>query len=216
MLDQSLSKVEIKGFAARYYDRIMRWGSLGRYQKFIESAIRKMEIQPDDAILDLGCGTGSNDCLMAQYLGPSGLIVGVDIGEEMVNQFKEKCSGKPNVHLVKQRIEEPLPFENRFDKVLLSFVIHGFAQPNREKIIRNAYQALKTDGQLFILDFNEFDLQDKPFWFRYGFKKVECPLAFEFIALDFKTYLQQWGFGDFKEDYWFMDTLRLLKACKMP
>ena len=215
MLDQSVSKVEVKGITARFYDQILNWGSFGKYGRFLKDAIAKMKIQADDAILDLGCGTGKNDCLMAQYLGENGRIVGVDIGEEMVEQFEKNCGRLPNISLHRQSILEPLPFKNEFNKVFTSFVFHGFTQENRKKIIENAHQALKDQGQLIVLDFNEFELEKKPRWFRIGFKAIECPLAFEYIKINWKEQLKEWGFEIFEEHVWFMETLRLFKARKV-
>jgi len=209
------SKVEIHGFTARNYDLIMNIGSLGKYGRFIKDAIARMDIQPEDAILDLGCGTGRNSCLMASYLNEKGRIVGIDIGQEMIEQFEKNCAHLPNVTIINQRIEQPLPFTEEFDKVFMSFVFHGFVPEHRQKIIENARKALKDDGELVILDFNEFDLNSKPFWFRIGFKKVECPLAFEYIEIDWKSRLREWGFDHFDEHLYFMDTIRLLKAKKV-
>ncbi|MCD6376368.1 MAG: class I SAM-dependent methyltransferase [Caldisericaceae bacterium] len=214
MLDQSVSKVEVRGLTARFYDQILNWGSLGKYGRFLKSAIALLDIQPRDAILDLGCGTGKNDCLMAEYLNLEGRIVGVDIGQEMAEQFEKNCGKFKNIRLHQQSILEPLPFENEFDKVFMSFVFHGFTQENRKKIIDNAYRVLKADGQLIVLDFNEFEFAKKPLWFRVGFKAIECPLAFEYIKINWKEQLKTWGFEMFEEHLWFMDTLRLFKAKK--
>ncbi len=213
-LDQSVSKVEIKGITAKFYDQIMQIGSLGMYGRFLRSAIKKMGIRSTDAILDLGCGTGHNDCLMAQYLNEQGRIVGVDKGAEMIAQFEKKCRDLPNVSLHVQSILEPLPFENEFDKVVMVFVFHGFTQENRKIIAENARKALKPGGQFILLDFNEFDFKSKPFWFRWGFKAVECPLAFDFIERDWKTIFKEWGFDNFEEHFWFLNTMRLFKMTK--
>ena len=61
-------------------------------------------------------------------------------------------------------------------------------------------------------EFNEFDLNAKPFWFRYAFKAIECPLAFEFIEMDWKTKLRAWGFETYYEHTYLLNTIRLLKA----
>jgi ubiquinone/menaquinone biosynthesis C-methylase UbiE len=61
----------------------MNVGSLGIYKSFIKKVIRDMEIQSDDQILDLGCGTGRNANLMRKYLSINGHITGFDISEHM-------------------------------------------------------------------------------------------------------------------------------------
>lgn len=73
------SGVELKPFISRNYGRVMHVVSLGLYKGFIRKAIAQMDIQPDDTILDLGCGTGRNAQLMKGYLKEQGNITGLDI-----------------------------------------------------------------------------------------------------------------------------------------
>ena len=206
------SKVEITGFEARHYDSLLNFLSLGSYAVFIRRAIAKMNIQPHDRILDLGCGTGRNSCLMAKYLSNDGGIVGLDIGAEMIQQFEQKCQKYPNVKIQNYRIDEPLLFEKEFDKAFISFVFHGFPDEKKELIIQNIKKALKSNGQLFLLDYNEFDLAKKPTVFRKAFAKVECPLALDYVKVDWKKRLSQWGFDNFEEIFFYWKIVRLLKT----
>lgn len=83
------SHVEIQGLSARYYDLVLNILSVGIYDKFIKSAVAAMNIQSGEHILDLGCGTGRNACLMHKYFGENGYFLGMDISEEMGSQFRE-------------------------------------------------------------------------------------------------------------------------------
>ncbi|MCD6296220.1 MAG: hypothetical protein J7M30_03600, partial [Deltaproteobacteria bacterium] len=65
-LSRDDSKVEVTGAEARHYDLLMNLITGGTYPFFIRRVIRDMDIQPDDAILDLGSGSGRNACLMAR------------------------------------------------------------------------------------------------------------------------------------------------------
>jgi len=62
------SYVEIRGFLARYYDTLLDLATVGFYKNFMKDVISKMNIQPNDMILDMGAGTGRNDLLMLDYL----------------------------------------------------------------------------------------------------------------------------------------------------
>ncbi|MHA1728514.1 MAG: class I SAM-dependent methyltransferase [Promethearchaeota archaeon] len=209
------SKVEIGGFVARFYDQLLRFTSFGKYNGMIKAAIADMDIQPDDAILDFGCGTGYNNRLMKKYLGNDGKIIGLDISDKMRKQFEKKFQDNPNISFIQKRIEDPLPFHEEFDKVFISFVFHGFPNSEREKIAQNAFNSLKSGGQFIIFDFNEFDLDAQSRLFRYAFRKIECPLAFEYITVDWKDQLSEWGFDNFKEHLYFSERVRLLKASKI-
>ena len=70
------SGVELNPFTAKNYDTVMNMATLGLYRGFIHRAIRAMDIQRGDKILDLGCGTGRNACIMAKYLDDNGKITG--------------------------------------------------------------------------------------------------------------------------------------------
>ncbi len=139
-LSRSDSKVEVTGAEARHYDLLMNLITAGTYPFFIRRAVRDMAIQPEDAILDLGSGSGRNACLMARYLSDRGRIVGLDIGAEMLAQARRRCRRLPNVTMEKQRIEESLSYDEDFDKVFISFVLHGFIQENRLSIVENVYR----------------------------------------------------------------------------
>lgn len=206
------SRVELSGFEARHYDTMLNWVSFGTYAGFIKEVIAALKIQPSDQILDLGCGTGRNSCLMAQYLDSSGSILGLDIGEEMMVQFKQNCQNFPNVKIQNLRIDEPLPFKQAFDKVFLSFVFHGFPDDKKAVILENVIRALKPDGKLLMLDYNEFDLQQKSWFFRKAFTKIECRLAQDYLKVDWKANLAKLGFRDFEEVFFYRGIVRLLKA----
>jgi ubiquinone/menaquinone biosynthesis C-methylase UbiE len=209
------SKVEITGFFASHYDKIMDIITFGRYSHIMRRTIQLMGIKPDDRILDLGAGTGENACLMRKYISSRGEILGLDISEEMISQFTKRCANFPNIRIINARIDQNLVFKNSFDKVFISFVLHGFPQKARNMIIRNAYKALKEGGEFFILDYNEFSLSKIPFYQRIYFKMIECPYAFDFIERDWKKILWLEGFNNFWQYLVFGNYLRLLKGVKV-
>ena len=208
------SKVEVSGFIAKHYDKLMDIITLDRYSSFIRKALRLMGIQSADKILDLGAGTGRNACLMMRYFASRGELIGLDISKEMISQFKKNCADFSNIKIINARIDQDLVYERCFDKVFISFVLHGFPQKARNQIIRNTFKALKKDGEFFILDYNEFSLNEIPFYLRIAFKLMECPYAFDFIEKDWKEILSLRGFSDFREHLFFSGYIRLLKGVK--
>ena len=208
------SKVEIQGLEARHYDRIMNGMTVGLYRNFIKTAIAGMNIRPDESILDLGCGTGRNARLMHEHLSDEGSITGMDISEEMEKRFRENCAGLENIRYVNQRVDIPFRMDAPFDIAFISFVLHGFPQEVRMKLIENVYGNLKPGGRFCILDFSEFSLKEMPFYYRIPFKAIECPYAFDYIERDWKTTLENNGFGDFEEAFMFKKYVRLLTAYK--
>ena len=210
------SKVEISKLTAKYYDILMDIFTLGAYFSFIQKAIRLMNIKSNDRIIDLGAGTGRNACLIMNYLSSKGELIGLDISSEMVTQFERRCASFTNAKIINQRIDEPLPYENKFDKAFISFVLHGFPQDARKQIIRNIFKALKKDGELFILDYGEFSVKEMPFYLKIPFKLIECPYAFDFVEKNWEKILIKEGFGHFEKHLFFHRYVRLLKGVKLP
>ncbi len=213
-LTQEMSKVEVKGFEAKFYDRLMDIITLGYYPFFIRKVIKDLHLQRGQRVLDFGAGTGRNACLMLPYIGDSGKIVALEIGKEMQEQFQKRCNSYPQVELLDKRIDEELPFREEFDLVFISFVLHGFIQPKREIIIQNAYKALKRGGRFAILDYNNFDIAKANPIVKFAITKVECPLAADFIKRDTKEMLKGFGFGNFEEYHYFGKYVRLLIGSK--
>ena len=210
------SRVELTPFGLKHYDRLLDLVSFGFYKPLIKRAIRSLNIQPKDKIIDFGCGTGRNACYMAKYLSPEGEIIGIDISEIMGEHFKKKCKKYPNIHFIKQRIDQPFDLNEQFDKVFISFVFHGFPHEVRKTILQNALNHLKTGGTLNILDYAEFDIQTAPFYSQMVFNTLEgkCKYAYDYIKRDWKQILADYHFGEFEETYFIKNYLRMLKGVK--
>jgi ubiquinone/menaquinone biosynthesis C-methylase UbiE len=208
------SRVDLAPTEARFYDVFMNVISLGYYPHLIKRVVDKMDIQLGQSILDLGSGTGRNDCFIAQKIGTNGSILGLDISKEMLSLSRRRCQAYPNVEFREQRIEMPLTYLEEFDKVFISFVLHGFEDTQKVGIISNVYRALKLEGAFYIFDYNEFDLERLWFPLRRAFIRGECELASEFLSLDLKGMLSNQGFISFEEELFIRGHLRLLKAAK--
>lgn len=208
------SKVELSPLVAKHYDTIMNSITFGKYNRFIHTAVKDMHIQSDDHILDLGCGTGKNASLMAKSLGEKGRITGIDVSPVMGKQFKEKHGADSRFEFKQERIDIPFKLEKSYDKILISFVIHGLPHEHRKNLIQNAYDHLKPGGKLLILDFAEFNMDEMPLHHRFIFKTVECKYAFDYIKRDWKSILSDFGFSDFEEKKYMKKYTRLLTAVK--
>ena len=208
------SKIELSPAIAKHYDRIMNSISFGKYNRFIKRAVSDMQIETSDHILDLGCGTGKNAALMAEYLGDEGRITGIDLSPVMEKQFMAKHGADKRFDFQRERIDVPFDLEKQYDKVLISFVIHGFPHKIRKALLKNAYHHLKPGGKLMILDYSEFNLDEMPWHHRFILKSVECKYAFDYLEHDWKAILGDHGFTGFNEKLYFRGYTRLLKGFK--
>jgi demethylmenaquinone methyltransferase/2-methoxy-6-polyprenyl-1,4-benzoquinol methylase len=205
--------IETSGITARFYDQLVFIGTCGLYHRLLKVVIEAMDIQPEDRILDMGAGTGKNALLMHRHL-QGGSITSLEIGGEMRKQFRQKCGRYSNIFLENLRIDEPLPFREQFDKVFISYVLHGFKGEDREVILRNAYQALKYGGKLLIFDWNKFELQESGPIMRFFMHHIECEPAIGFIRQDLSKMLSHIGFENMGSTLYFRNRIRLLSCVK--
>lgn len=207
---KKLSKVEVNGLEALFYDELITLASGFTYGKFLNQAMHDMYIGSAHSILDFGCGSAMAICNFLKYTKAP--IIGFDIGKQMLKRSYKKCKPYNSVKIFYHDIRHKTPFI--VDKVFISFVLHGFEQRDRLKIANNAYCNLKEQGEFCILDYNEFGFDKKPVLFKKLFNYFECPLALDFINMPIKNMLRTIGFKNFYEYYYYGDLVRLLIAKK--
>ncbi|MCD6344691.1 MAG: class I SAM-dependent methyltransferase, partial [Anaerolineae bacterium] len=152
--------------------------------------------------------------LMARYLSDRGRILGLDIGEEMLEQARRRFSHSTNVAFEKRRVEKPLPHDAEFNKVFISFVLHGLIQEDRLGVLANAYRALRPGGRFLILDYAEFEPEQSILPVRFAFRQLECPLATDFVRRNWQSLLREAGFASFRVQKYYFGYVRLLEAQK--
>ncbi len=193
------SKVEVRGLEARHYDIFMNLISFGLYPFFIRDVIRRMNIQPSDAIADFGAGSGRNALLMHRYLSDEGSITGYEIGKEMIDSFRKRCADIPNIALRRQRIDEEIAGGMIYDKIFSAFVLHGLPHDNRLAVLKNIRKLLKKEGSFFLLDYTPAPREKVSTVRKFVFTKVECPYSYDFITRDWQNIFAENGLRIIKQ-----------------
>jgi len=118
--------------------------------------LTNMDIKADDAIADIGAGSGYHVFKMAP-LAKKGHIYAVDIQDEMLAALQEKKDNEnvKNINLVKGSEKSVNLLENSVDKVLMVDVYHEFNFPI--EMIASVEKALRTDGKLFLIEYRGED-----------------------------------------------------------
>jgi SAM-dependent methyltransferase len=97
-------------------------------------------------VVDLGCGVGTVTHTLAEMVGPSGYIVGVDLSADQLEQARQRIQSAAvtNVGFVHaSAIDTGLP-RGFFDLVYCRFLLLHLAQP--EAALREMYSLLRSGG----------------------------------------------------------------------
>jgi ubiquinone/menaquinone biosynthesis C-methylase UbiE len=76
------------------YDLMLWVASRGRERVFRERQVDLARIAPGEAVLDVGCGTGSLAIAAARRVGERGAVHGVDPSAELLARARKKALGR--------------------------------------------------------------------------------------------------------------------------
>lgn len=108
-------------------------------------------IKPGMRVADLGCGVGMVTALLAELVGPTGEVVGVDFSGAQITEARELLpSNLSNISFVEASATETgLPHES-FDLVYCRFLLIHLTEP--EEALREMHRLLKPNGILVCED----------------------------------------------------------------
>jgi SAM-dependent methyltransferase len=108
-------------------------------------------IQRGMRVADLGCGVGMVTALLAELVGPSGQVVGIDSSSTQIKQARELLPpGFSNVSFIEASATDTgLPPES-FDLVYCRFLLLHLTEP--EQALREMHRLLKPNGILVCED----------------------------------------------------------------
>lgn len=111
-----------------------------------------LEIKEGEKFLDLGCGRGTETMQAAMLTGQTGLAVGLDITQAMIDEALRISEGIGigNTKFHKGDIEN-LPFEDHFYDAVMSNCVINHAR-DKEKVYREIFRVLKTNGRFVVSD----------------------------------------------------------------
>ena len=126
----------------------------GKWREIRWRTLSLARIQPGDAVLDVGCGTGTLAMEVASRVGRAGRIAGVDPGTEQIARARSKAARR-NVPIEFQiGVIEHLAFPDQtFDVVLSTLMMHHLPGGLKRQGLAEIARVLKPGGRLVIADF---------------------------------------------------------------
>lgn len=129
---------------AGFYDHVF-----GRvFQEGRESAIRNLNVQPGERVLEVGVGTGIALPMYPRHCR----IVGIDLSEGMLAKAKERIATLQLSHVELYRMDAgAMEFEdNSFDTVVAAYVVT--AVPDYRKVVSEMIRVCRPGGRIVMLN----------------------------------------------------------------
>ena len=158
-MEASIKRVKRSKEAARAsYNRMSRWYDMiagSTEKKYRDWGLEKLSAQPGETILEIGFGTGHCLAALANAVGSTGRVIGLDISDGMLAIARERLqaeglSARVNLHLGDAA---NLSFieANSLDGVFMSFTLELLDNPEIPRVLQECYRILKTGGRLAVV-----------------------------------------------------------------
>ncbi|MEO8095844.1 MAG: methyltransferase domain-containing protein [Pseudolysinimonas sp.] len=114
--------------------------------------IGRAELRPGERVVDLGSGAGMDSLIAARAVGPSGLVVGVELNPRMIASAETNRNelGFEHVEFRQGRIEQP-PVEDGFADVVISNGVFNLSL-RKNTVVTETFRMLRPGGRLCIVD----------------------------------------------------------------
>lgn len=137
----------------RAYDWLARTITLGGEKRFRRRTVALAELKTGEAVLDVGCGTGSLLIEVAKHIGALGLLRGVDRSPEMLAHAARKAAAQNVRAEFCEASSDRLPFADAsFDVVFCTLMLHHLPAPMQVATMTEMRRVLRPGGRMIIVD----------------------------------------------------------------
>jgi ubiquinone/menaquinone biosynthesis C-methylase UbiE len=139
------------------YNRIGKWYDIiaGQSEKQLRRAgLRQLHAMSGETILEIGYGTGHSLVEIAEAVGSSGKVYGVDISNRMLEiaEARVVAAGRADRIQLQSTDALALPYpEKHFDGLFMSFTLEVLQPSEMGLLLQQCRKVLKTNGRICIV-----------------------------------------------------------------
>jgi len=121
-------------------------------------AVDKSEARESEVCIDLGSGRGTDVFRLAETVGQTGFVYGIDVTDEMISKAEKTAikMGIENVKFIKSDLEN-IPLEDETANLIISNCTLNHVS-NKQKVWNEIFRLLKNGGRFVISDIYSTDV----------------------------------------------------------
>jgi SAM-dependent methyltransferase len=147
-----------------------RYKSTGNYVRYLQEvaadpaisslrtrAFELLKLQDGHQVVDLGCGPGTVTVQIAERIGPSGYVQGIDLDPNMITAANRLAAGRRLTHRVEHRVgncTELFFQDDQFDACYCERVFQHLSGDEPLRTAREILRILKPGGRFVVVDTN--------------------------------------------------------------
>lgn len=169
------------------YDKMNSVISFKRHIKWREDTMNRMKVQHGTKALDVCCGTADWTIALAEAVGPSGEVYGLDFSQNMLKIGEQKVAERrlDNVRLIcGNAMQLPFP-DNTFDYVTIGFGLRNV--PDYMTVLKEMHRVLKPGGKAVCLETSQPTLAGFRQLYYFYFRFI-MPLLGKLFAKSYEEY----------------------------
>lgn len=162
----------------------------------LDMVCQKLDLQPGERLLDIGCGWGGLAAHAARFYGVR--VVGLTVSQEQQTLAQQTCNGLP----VEIRLQDYRSLNEPFDKIVSVGMFEHVGEKNYAEYFRIAKEILAPEGIFLLHTIGSFTTTARtdPWIDRYIFPNGKIPSAVEIAqALEGLWVIEDWH--NFGQDY---------------
>src|SRR5262245_28212306 len=137
-------------FCVRFMDEAQKPAAIQTSKRLM---LERMHVAPGEAILEVGCGPGTDLFDLVGRVGPAGRLVGVDASEVMVAEARRRALALGVPIVFEQGDVQALPFADvSFDVCRAARVLEHL--PNPEQALAEMARVVRRSGRIVVFDFD--------------------------------------------------------------
>jgi len=145
------------------YDRMSRWydSFASSERKFTETGLQLLSVKAGEQVLEIGFGTGYALIKMAQQVGETGIVAGVELSPGMIEVAHKRIEAEDPVRSAQivRGDGALLPFvSHSFDAIFLSFTLELFSDDEIPVVLGECHRVLKREGRLGLVSLAKQDV----------------------------------------------------------